>query len=198
MSDAANVNPAAPDPAPVVPDPAAPAPAAVAPDPAPVAPAPVAPAPVAPAAPEAYEFVAPEGVALDSEVISAFEGVARELDLPKDKAQSVIDKVAPVIAARQTAAFEATKAEWGTQAKADKEFGGDAFDENLATAKLAMDAHFSPEFKQYLEATGLGNHPEMIRGLYRIGKTLSQDDPPRGRQSGPVTTAAKRLFPNQA
>lgn len=206
MNDAVSAPPAAPDPA------AAPAPEVVAapvatpaaPDPVAAAPTPDAPpaeptAPVAPVAPEHYEFAVPEGVTLDAEVMTAFEGVARELDLPKGKAQSVIDKVAPVIAARQTAAFEAVKTDWGNQAKADKEFGGGALDANLATAKLALDEHFSPEFKNYLETTGLGNHPEMIRGLYRIGKTLAQDGAVRGRQaSHSDASAAQRLFPNQA
>lgn len=190
----------APAPDPVAPaiDPVA-APAAPVEPVEPVAPvAPVDPVKAEPAAPENYEFVSPEGLTLDTEVISAFEGVARDLDLPKDKAQSVIDRVAPVIAARQTAAFEATKTEWGNQAKADKEFGGDAFTENLAVAKLAMDEHFAPDFKAFLESTGLGNHPEMIRGLYRIGKTLSQDGAIRGRQAAGQTDPAKRLFPNQA
>lgn len=210
MSDALPAQPAPTEPAAAT---ATPAPAAT-PSPAPTAPAPsAAPAanaepaapdatkPAAPvnAAPEKYEFNAPEGVQLDGEVMSAFEGVARDLGLPQDKAQSVIDKVAPVLAARQTAAFEAVKTEWGNAAKADTEIGGEAFDANLAIAKQGMDALFTPEFTQFLNSTGLGNHPEMIRGCYRYGKTLAQDPGVQGRHSnGKPQDPAKRMYPSMA
>jgi len=206
MSDASPAQPA-PSAEPVAtPAPGAPAPGA-APAPAPAAQGtpPAAPAageskpPVAEGAPEKYEFNAPEGTQFDTEVLTAFETAARDLNLPQDKAQSVIDKVAPVMAARQNAAFEAVKTEWGNASKADKEFGGENLDANLAIAKQGMESLFTPEFKQFLESTGLGNHPEMIRGMYRYGKTLAQDSGVRGQQSaGGEQSQAKRLYPSMA
>ena len=50
-------------------------------------------------APESYEFKAPEGTQFDDAVIGAFSEVAKELNLPQDQAQKVLDKMAPVIAA---------------------------------------------------------------------------------------------------
>lgn len=193
MSEESSVTPAAPVEAPAAAPAAAPVAQAAAPA-ASVAPT-EAPAEVVTLAPEKYEFATPEGVTLDSEVVTAFEGVARELDLPQDKAQSVIDKVAPIVAKRQAAAFEAVKTGWMNEAKSDAEIGGEAFEANLATSKLAMDNFFAPEFKQYLESTGIGNHPEMIRGLYKIGKTLQEDPGFRGRQGGGAPKSqAERLF----
>ena len=77
-------------------------------------------------APEKYEFnnkVADAPDELDPEVLTAFGDVAKELNLPQEAAQKVLDKVAPVIQARQAKAIEQTKVEWANQSKSDEEFG---------------------------------------------------------------------------
>lgn len=127
-------------------------------------------------APESYEFKAPEGVQLDSAVIGAFSEVAKELDLSETKAQKVLDRVAPVIAARQAEQLKAARREWAEAAAADKEFGGGKLAENLAVAKRALDAFATPALRTLLEASGLGNHPEVVRLFYRAGKAISEDD----------------------
>ena len=63
-------------------------------------------------APEKYEFnpkVADAPNELDPEVLTAFGDVAKELNLPQEAAQKVLDKVAPVIQARQAKAIEQQK-----------------------------------------------------------------------------------------
>lgn len=149
-------------------------------------------------APESYEFKAPEGTQFDDAVIGAFSEVAKELNLPQDQAQKVLDKMAPVIAARQAEQFQAARTEWAEAAKTDKEFGGEKLTENLGTAKKALDALATPELRTLLEESGLGNHPEVIRVFYRAGKAISEDRFVTGRNGGSPTDPAKRLFPNQA
>lgn len=52
-------------------------------------------------APEQYaEFKAPEGVTFDTGVIGEFSKAAKELDLPQDKAQQLLDRMGPVMVAR--------------------------------------------------------------------------------------------------
>jgi hypothetical protein len=168
---------------PAAPDASAPAAAVVTPPAA----APVvteAAKPATPAtAPEKYEFVAPKDQVLDPAVVTEFSGLAKELNLSQEAAQKVIDKMAPLLAktdatqyaSRITKAVETASAEWVTQSKADKEFGGDKFDANLALAKLTFDTYGTPELKALLQASGLDNHPEMIRWAYRTGKQLAPD-----------------------
>ena len=86
-------------------------------------------------APETYEFKDPEGSSFDAKVIEEFASVAKELDMPQDAAQKIIDKVGPVIAARQAEQRDATIQQWAADAKTDKEFGGDKLSENLSVAK---------------------------------------------------------------
>ena len=99
--------------------------------------------------------------------MGAFSEVARELNLPQDKAQRVLDKMLPVMQTRhaeQVGEFYADigglPETWVASSTADKEFGGDKLQENLATAKKARDAFGTPELTTLLNKTGLGNHPK--------------------------------------
>lgn len=142
-------------------------------------------------APEKYEFKAPEGATYDDAVIGAYSEIAKELNLPQESAQKMLDKVAPVIAERQAEQIKAAQTAWADSAKADKEFGGDKLTENLGIAKQALDTFGTPELKALLNESGLGNHPEIIRAFYRAGKATSGDTFVGGRApTGPRDAAA--------
>lgn len=133
---------------------------------------------------------------LDDQVIAAFSEGAKELKLSQDDASKLVGKVAPVLAARQTAAFEATKTAWANEFNADPVLGGEKAAESLAVAKKGMAAYFDPKFATFLQATGLGNHPEMIRGLHKIGLTVKGDTIVTGRQPDGKPSDARGMYPN--
>ena len=145
-------------------------------------------------APDSYEFKAPEGVQFDDHVIGAFSEVAKDLNLPQEHAQKVLDKMAPVIAARQAEQFQAARNDWAETAKADKEFGGEKLAENLGVAKKALDAFATPELRKLLDDSGLGNHPEVIRMFYRTGKAISEDRFVSGQAGKSDQGDARRLY----
>jgi len=129
-------------------------------------------------APDKYEFatqVADAPVKLDPEVVTAFGEVAKDLDLPQEAAQKVLDKVAPVVQERQAKMIEQAKVDWANQSQSDKEFGGENLSANLEVAKAALDAFGSESLKSLLAETGFGNHPEIIRFMYKAGKAISED-----------------------
>jgi len=129
-------------------------------------------------APDKYEFnakVADAPDELDPEVLTAFGEVAKELDLPQEAAQKVLDKVAPVIQARQAKAVEQVKVDWANESQSDKEFGGENLGANLEIAKSSLNAFGTDALKSLLSESGLGNHPEVIRFMYRAGKAISED-----------------------
>jgi len=129
-------------------------------------------------APDKYEFnaqVADAPDELDPEVLTAFGEVAKELDLPQEAAQKVLDKVAPVIQARQAKAVEEVKQEWFNESQSDEEFGGENLNSNLEIAKSSLKAFGTDALKSLLQESGLGNHPEVIRFMYRAGKAISED-----------------------
>ncbi len=129
----------------------------------------------APKAPEAYEFKAPEGRVFDSEVMASYSQVAKELNLSQESAQRLLDAVGPKMAERQMAMIEATRNGWADNSKSDREFGGEKLSENLGVAKKALDAFGTTELRTLLNETGLGNHPELIRFMFRAGKAISED-----------------------
>lgn len=147
--------------------------------------------------PEKYEFKAPEGVELDSVAAGEFSALAKDLKLTADQAQGVVD-IAVKMQQRQAESVAATVKEWGDQSKADKEFGGDNLDANLAIAKKAVDTFGSDAFKQLLSSSGLGNHPEVIRTFLKAGKAISNDT--FVKSGNPATTngasLAERMYPN--
>ena len=129
-------------------------------------------------APEKYEFnakVADAPDELDPEVLTAFGEVAKDLDLSQEAAQKVLDKVAPVIQARQAQEVEKVRADWASESQSDKEFGGENLKANLEVAKSSLNAFGTDALKSLLSESGLGNHPEVIRFMYRAGKAISED-----------------------
>lgn len=154
-------------------------------------------------APEAYEaFTMPEGFTLDEQMLGEFTPVLKDLNLPQEAAQKLIDfapKLVEKTVAQTTAAVLAQTgladhATWADAAKTDKEFGGDKFAENLAVAQKAMNAFATPELRAMLNKTGLGNHPEMLRTFYRAGKAISEDGFVPGGKTTTVKNPAVALY----
>ncbi|MFW0699029.1 peptidase [Pantoea sp. R13S299] len=144
-------------------------------------------------APEAYEFKAPEGGELDKEAVSQFEPIARELNLSQEQAQKLVDlygsKVMPQLMKQQADTWQKQIADWGTAAKDDAEIGGDKFDGNLTRAKQAMDKFATPQLREFLETTGMGNHPELIRVFVKVGAAMSEDSLVTSNEKGQRSAA---------
>lgn len=126
-------------------------------------------------APEKYEFKAPEGLDFDAELIANYSEIAKELNLSQDAAQKILDKMSPVVEQRRLQQIEQVRTEWADASRMDKEFGGEKLSENLAVAKKALDQFGTPELRTLLNTSGLGNHPDVIRFMYRAGKAISED-----------------------
>lgn len=133
-----------------------------------------------PSAPESYDFKSPEGFDVSPDVVSAYAGVAKELGLSQEAAQSILEKMTPILSNQNVQLLEGAVVQWKTAQKADKEYGGDKLDENLSVAKKALDAFGTPELIELLDQSKLRDHPEVIRAFYRVGKQLSEDSIVRG------------------
>ncbi|MCM7137144.1 peptidase [Enterobacter cloacae] len=129
-------------------------------------------------APEKYEFTAGEGVELDTEALKDFEPVARELNLTNEQAQKLVDAYPKILAGvqqRQAEAWQKQTEGWAETVKADKEIGGDKLTANLSAAQRALEQFGDPELKEYLDSTGLGNHPALVKAFIKVGKAMSED-----------------------
>ncbi|HED5666429.1 TPA: peptidase [Enterobacter kobei] len=147
-------------------------------------------------APEKYEFKAGEGVELDTEALKDFEPVARDLNLTNEQAQKLVDAYPKILAGvqqRQAEAWQAQTEQWAADVKADKEIGGDKLTANLSAAQRALDLFGTPELKEYLNTTGLGNHPDLVKTFVKIGKAMSEDGMVDGSNQG-QRSAAEVLY----
>lgn len=146
-----------------------------------------------------YEpFTVPEGMTVDEEMLGEFKAEAQRLKLSQEDAQKMAS-LGIKMQQKQADAYRATQEGWRESIKSDKEFGGDALLENVAVARKGLAEFGSPELEKLLADTGFGNHPEIVRAFYRIGKRISQDTHVvTGSQPGSAVSQAKRLFPNQA
>lgn len=148
-------------------------------------------------APEKYEFKPAEGQELDAAALEQFEPIARELNLTNEQAQKMVDlygmKIMPMVQKQQAEAWQKQTEGWAETVKADKEIGGDKLTANLSAAQRALDQFGTPELKEYLNATGLGNHPDLVKTFVKIGKAMSEDGMVDGSNQG-QRSAAEVLY----
>lgn len=154
-----------------------------------------------PGAPETYEeFTIPEGMQHDETVLAEATDIFKEIGLTQKQAQTLVDfdmKSKQDLYQKSLDAWSETMDGWKKEAANDKEFGGTSFEANVALAKKGRDAFGSEDFIQMLDVTGVGNHPEMIRFLVKLGKVVSEDNILQGTSSiNKEKPAEQIMFPN--
>lgn len=143
----------------------------------------------APAADLPYEGLnPPEGYeALDADALTAATPLMRGLGLDADKAQAFLNDAAPIItsmitkareadAAQTKAQQDALRAEWATAIKADPDFGGAKFEKTVADAGVFMDRFLDQDGRDLLNASGLGNHPSLVRAFAKAGMHFAEGE----------------------
>lgn len=144
-------------------------------------------------APEAYQLTAPEGRTLDPKGMEIFTGAFKELALTNEGAQRLIepafafvDHVTQQVENAMMGKVADTVKGWATEAEADAEIGGKNFEESKALCGRMFDKFGWAEggqFRTFLDETGLGNHPEMIRAMVKVARATGEDSFERGDSS---------------
>lgn len=135
------------------------------------------------AVPEKYEdFKVAEGLELNAEVMTEFSALAKELGLSQEKAQKLIDLQSKLALGEDTArqalldkALADQSKAWSDQVKNDPELGGSKFESTMETALKAVQQFATPELRQLLHDSKLGNNPEMVRLFHKVGLAISED-----------------------
>jgi hypothetical protein len=150
-------------------------------------------------APEKYEaFKLPDGVTFAPELQAGLEGFAKKAGLNQEGAQELATFAAAQIQGI-TAQAEKVRNDWKAAAEKDPEIGGDKLPKALADG-AAVIATFgganATEFQKYLDTSGLGNHPVLIKILANVRAAISDDKfVPSGKKSA-ETKDARSMFPN--
>src|SRR5258706_11167450 len=111
--------------------------------------------------PVVYDLKLPDGSALDASDVADISAFAKTQNLSKEQAQAILERENITLKAyvdSQQEELATKKAEWVESVKADKEIGGDAFNENVELAKRVIDKFGTDSFKKALTDSGLGNH----------------------------------------
>ena len=128
--------------------------------------------------PTTYNLTLPKDSTLDEGYVHELADFAKSNKLTNGEAQSILEREhnlkATIIEGQQEELAEAME-EWNASAKSDSEIGGDNYDESTILAKRVVDQFGTPALKKALNDTGLGNHPELIRIMNRVGKHLKDD-----------------------
>jgi hypothetical protein len=139
-------------------------------------------------APVKYDFKLPEGYQIDSkERFAKFEAVLRKADIKPEVAQELVDiAIENGKSAEEAKAAESAKVktEWLAALKSDPEIGGQNYDATVQYAKRAMKEFANEKFVKFLNDTGFGDNPEMVRAFARIGKKMGEDKFVEGKPSG--------------
>jgi hypothetical protein len=160
--------------------------------------------------PEKYEFAKvkakdEKGVEVETEVakeiadpIAAF---AKENKLTQEQAQKMLDhelkSLEQATADYQKMSDDQVKT-WREEAKKDPVLGAGNFEENLGTAKKALDTFFPGLAKNVNDHMFL-DHPMILRGLFDIGKKLSADGTiVTGKETEQTTAPEGKMYPTMA
>ncbi len=147
-------------------------------------------------APDAYaDFSVDDGLTLDETLLAEATPLFKEMNLTQEQAQKLVDFQSKQVQARSQA-YDALMETWVDECKNDSEFGGDKFDESLATAQAAVNKFGTPGLKELLEQHGVGNHPEMVRFMVKVGKLTAEDVPgASGGNVSPKQDRASLMYP---
>lgn len=138
-----------------------------------------------PVVPETYEFKLPDGAELDDTTLPMVQDLFKELGLPQDKAQAVLEKLLEIDNARQPSPEQiqqhyeeqaaALNKNWGEECRKLEGIGGENFNKSLETCSQVMVKFASPELRNFLTYSALGSNPEFFKFIHAIGSAMSQD-----------------------
>ncbi len=147
-------------------------------------------------APEKYDaFKEPEGVKIDESVMNRFGEVAKKLDLSQEKAQSVIDELAPLMVQRQAESIANVSQQWREKSQNDPEIADHLGDIARLRDRFAVgkDGKIDPDIAEFMNSPA-GNHPGVLKLLARAGKAFGEAGVPRGTSGGIETITANDIY----
>lgn len=130
-------------------------------------------------APEKYELKTPEETMLSKEDVDGIAEFAKKQGLSNEKAQDLLnfqnETISKFVDRETQKLVERSNNEWVNEIKNDKEIGGESYSKNVELAKRVLQRFADKKLMEDLNATGYGNHPELVRTFVRIGKSMADD-----------------------
>lgn len=135
--------------------------------------------PTPPESPEAYQFEIPEGTQTDEVLLGEFKQFAFENKIPADLANKLVAFQIEKSTAKEGAAMDDfnQKVEQNriTAETALKKDWASNYDANVQLAQRVANKFLPEAVMKYMNDSGFGDNPELVKGFYEIGKVLSED-----------------------
>lgn len=143
-----------------------------------------------PEQPDGYKFdepKLPEGIEYDAKAVQDFREFAHKHGLTQGQASAVHDLYHQMFSAGITE-YEGVVAKQREEAETElKKEWGDKFDGNIELAKRALKQFGGDEVVAFMDQSGLGNNPLIVKLFNRIGAAMSEDK----LQSGDINSGGE-------
>ena len=144
--------------------------------------------------PDKYDIKSPEGA--DANLITKFKEIAHKAGMLPRQAQEILDWFWK----HETDTMASRKAEYDRSRKdgieALRKEWAQGWDKQVAFARQGVSHVGGEEFQKYLETTGLGDDPQIIRMMAKVGALLGEDrlrgDGGGGRMDGMTPAEAQK------
>jgi hypothetical protein len=154
-------------------------------------------------APEKYDFRFPDGVPIDKGMLSEFEVVLREADIPQKHAEKLVGfgiKMQELSAKAYSETTAAREQAWRAEAEKLPEFAKDKVGATKASilaflrddgvlGKAGTDALMTA-----LGETGIGSHPGLLKTLHRAAQAHAEDVAVLGGRAQDTKVGAKAFY----
>lgn len=162
-----------------------------------------------PTAPESYtDFAVPTGFKLSPETLAEVTPIFKDLNLTQDQAQKLVDAHTAMVKA-DAKAYSDTRAGWLRELAADKDIGHKLSEVKIDIGR-ALDHLNDPALdaaaREALAFTGAGDHPAIIKMIYKLAALVNEGRPVTGAGPSPLgqtangqapsRSAAARMYPN--
>lgn len=164
-------------------------------------------------APDKYEpYKIPEGFELNEERVTAFNELAKKLNLSQAGAQEMINAHVDEVTKAMEQPYEDfvnTRKQWRKDMAADTEIGNGKDDlkpevkANMAAMISSLPTELQPAFKEAMVLTGAGDNPAFVKAVnfwskgFTEGKPVTPGNPsPASQPGGGNQSAAQVMYPN--
>ena len=131
-----------------------------------------------PEKPDAYNFgerpVMAEGLEYDEQFEGAFKNLAHQAGLTSNQAKTLFDGYHEYVNGKVTSEGQDSAAQAGQWVDSLKKEFGKAYDERVDLAQRAVQTYGSPELNEWLDNTGMGNNPMIVKMFAKIGEGLAE------------------------
>lgn len=128
-----------------------------------------------PEAPDKYDLVGIVPETYNQDIVEEFKKKAHETGMSQENVRKMAEWYKEVEIKQLEAANKARAIQDDQNILQLKTEFGVNFDAEIKNARKALDAYTDKAFRQYMDDTGLGNNPALVKAFAKIGRELSED-----------------------